>query len=187
MNISNLIIYKQQILYKILEELNKDLNFNIIESNSEEFLNKKILKLNNYLIITNKKILNLSNQMIFDQYPVKISKLVEKINVELMKKNFEKQSQIFINNYTIDLNARELISKTAKLKLTEKEVSTIIYLSENKSSVSINDLEKNVWKYQSNIETHTVETHIYRLRKKIFKTFKDENFILSKKNGYQIS
>ncbi len=187
MNISNLIIYKQQILYKILEELNKDLNFNIIESNSEEFLNKKILKLNNYLIITNKKILNLSNQMIFDQYPVKISKLVEKINVELMKKNFEKQSQIFINNYTIDLNARELISKTAKLKLTEKEVSTIIYLSENKSSVSINDLEKNVWNYQSNIETHTVETHIYRLRKKIFKTFKDENFILSKKNGYQIS
>ena len=104
-----------------------------------------------------------------------------------MKKNFEKQSQIFINNYTIDLNARELISKTAKLKLTEKEVSTIIYLSENKSSVSINDLEKNVWNYQSNIETHTVETHIYRLRKKIFKTFKDENFILSKKNGYQIS
>ena len=187
MNISNLIIYKHQILYKILEELNKDLNFNIIESNSEEFLSKKILKLNNYLIITNKKILNLSNQMIFDQYPVKISKLVEKINVELMKKNFEKQSQIFINNYTIDLNARELISKTAKLKLTEKEVSTIIYLSENKSSVSINDLEKNVWNYQSNIETHTVETHIYRLRKKIFKTFKDENFILSKKNGYQIS
>ena len=186
MNISNLIIYKQQILYKILEELNKDLNFNIIESNSEEFLNKKILKLNNYLIITNKKILNLSNQMIFDQYPVKISKLVEKINVELMKKNFEKQSQIFINNYTIDLNARELISKTAKLKLTEKEVSTIIYLSENKSSVSINDLEKNVWKYQSDIETHTVETHIYRLRKKIFKTFKDQNFVTSEKNGYQI-
>ena len=46
--------------------------------------------------------------------------------------------------------------------------------------------EKNVWKYQSDIETHTVETHIYRLRKKFQKTFKDENFIMSKKNGYQI-
>ena len=187
MNISNLIIYKQQILYKILEELNKDLNFNIIESNNEEFLKKEILKLNNYLIITKKKIHNLSNQMIFDKYPVKISKLVEKINVEFMKKHFEKQSQIFINNYTIDLNARELLFKSTKLKLTEKEVSIIVYLSKNKSSVSIADLEKNVWKYQSNIETHTVETHIYRLRKKILKTFKDENFILSKKNGYQIS
>ena len=186
MNISNLIIYKQQILYKILEELNKDLNLNIIESNSEEFLNKKILKLNNYLIITNKKILNLSNQMIFDQYPIKVSKLLEKINVELMKKNFEKQSQIIINNYTIDLNARELHANTTKLKLTEKEINTIIYLSKSKNSVTIDDLEKNVWKYQSDIETHTVETHIYRLRKKILKTFNDKNFILSKKDGYQI-
>jgi DNA-binding response OmpR family regulator len=60
-------------------------------------------------------------------------------------------------------------------------------MSKSKNSVSIDDLEKNVWKYQSDIETHTVETHIYRLRKKILKTFKDKNFILSKKNGYQIS
>ena len=69
----------------------------------------------------------------------------------------------------------------------KKEINTIIYMSKSKNSVSIDDLEKNVWKYQSDIETHTVETHIYRLRKKILKTFKDENFILSKKNGYQIS
>ena len=118
---------------------------------------------------------------------MKVSKLVEKINVEFMKKNFEKQSQIIINNYTIDINARELHSNNTKLKLTEKEINTIIYLSKSKNSVSIDDLEKNVWKYQSDIETHTVETHIYRLRKKILKTFKDKNFILSKKNGYQIS
>ena len=187
MNNSNLIIYKQKSLYKILAEINKDLNFQIIEIDNEEFLKKKIKKLDNYLIITKKKISNISYQMIFGQYPIKISKLVEKINIELMKKNFESQSRIVINNYTIDLNARELHSKTAKLKLTEKEISTIIYLSKNKNSVSIDDLEKNVWKYQSGIETHTVETHIYRLRKKIFRAFKDENFILSKKNGYQIN
>ena len=72
------------------------------------------------------------------------------------------------------------------LKLTEKEVNTIIYLSKKGKSVNIDELEKNVWKYQSDIETHTVETHIYRLRKKFQKTFKDENFIMSKKNGYQI-
>ena len=184
---SNLVIYKQRILFKILAELEQDLNFKIIEINNEKSLEQKIQKLNDYIIITNKKFFNLSHQLVFNQYPVKISKLVEKINVEFMKKNFEKQSQITINNYTIDLNARELHSNTTKLKLTEKEINTIIYMSKSKNSVSIDDLEKNVWKYQPDIETHTVETHIYRLRKKIFKTFNDENFILSKKNGYQIN
>ena len=184
---SNLVIYKQRILFKILAELEQDLNFKIFKINNEKSLEQEIQKLDNYIVITKKKIFNITNQMIFDQYPVKISKLVEKINVELMKKNYEKQSQIIINDYTIDLNARELHFDKTKLKLTEKEINTIIYMSKSKNSVSIDDLEKNVWKYQSGIETHTVETHIYRLRKKILKTFKDENFILSKKNGYQIS
>tara|TARA_B100000989_G_scaffold285593_1_gene253455 strand:- start:800 stop:1363 length:564 start_codon:yes stop_codon:yes gene_type:complete len=184
---SNLVIYKQPILFKILAELEQDLNFKILEVNNEKLLEQQIQKLDNYIIITKKKFFNISQQLVFNQYPVKVSKLVEKINVEFMKKNFEKQSQITINNYTIDLNARELFSNTIKLKLTEKEINTIIYMSKSKKSVSINDLEKNVWKYQPDIETHTVETHIYRLRKKILKTFKDKNFILSKKNGYQIS
>tara|TARA_B100000989_G_scaffold127334_1_gene94529 strand:- start:2052 stop:2615 length:564 start_codon:yes stop_codon:yes gene_type:complete len=187
MNNSILIIYKQQTLYKILSELDQDLNYQIIEINNQKSLDQEIQKLDNFIIITNKKILNINQQMILNQYPIKVSKLIEKINVELMKKNFEKQSQITINNYTIDLNARELHSDTIKLKLTEKEINTIIYLSKSKNSVSIDDLEKNVWKYQSDIETHTVETHIYRLRKKIFKTFNDENFILSKKDGYQVN
>ena len=73
-----------------------------------------------------------------------------------------------------------------KLKLTEKEINTIIYLSKSNQPVSINELQKKVWSYQSDMETHTVETHIYRLRKKISNIFKDEEFIISKKNGYQI-
>ena len=73
-----------------------------------------------------------------------------------------------------------------KVKLTEKEINTIVYLSKKNKPVNIEELEKNVWQYQSDVETHTVETHIYRLRKKIFQTFKDQNFIISKKNGYQI-
>ena len=73
-----------------------------------------------------------------------------------------------------------------KLKLTEKEINTITYLIKKNESVSINELQKNVWSYQSDIETHTVETHIYRLRKKISITFKNDEFIVSKKNGYQI-
>ena len=73
-----------------------------------------------------------------------------------------------------------------KLKLTEKEINTISYLSQSNKPVSIDELQKKVWSYQYDIETHTVETHIYRLRKKIYNTFNDKEFIISQKNGYQI-
>ena len=73
-----------------------------------------------------------------------------------------------------------------KLKLTEKEINTINYLSKSNKPVSIDELQEKVWSYQSDIETHTVETHIYRLRKKILNSFNDNEFIISKKNGYQI-
>ena len=86
----------------------------------------------------------------------------------------------------IDLNSREMLVQDIKLKLTEKEINTIIYLSDSNEPVSIEELQKMVWSYQSDIETHTVETHIYRLRKKILNTFNDNEFIISKKNGYQI-
>ena len=79
-----------------------------------------------------------------------------------------------------------MLSKEIRLKLTEKEINTILYLSKISNPVNVDELQTNVWRYHSDIETHTVETHIYRLRKKIFKTFQDENFIISKKNGYQI-
>ena len=79
-----------------------------------------------------------------------------------------------------------MLTKNTKLKLTEKEINTISYLSKSEKPVSIDELQEKVWSYQSDIETHTVETHIYRLRKKILNTFKDKNFIISEKNGYQI-
>jgi DNA-binding response OmpR family regulator len=111
---------------------------------------------------------------------------VEKLNINILRQQFSNQSKLNINNYLIDLNSRELLLKNLRLKLTEKEISIILYLSKIKTPVSINELQKHVWMYQNDIETHTVETHIYRLRKKILKTFKDKNFIMSKKNGYQI-
>ena len=73
------------------------------------------------------------------------------------------------------------------LKLTEKEANIIIYLSDSKKIVDIKQLQSKVWGYNSKLETHTVETHIYRLRKKILECFKDKNFIISKKNGYEIN
>ena len=79
-----------------------------------------------------------------------------------------------------------MLIKDNKLKLTEKEINTITYLSKSDKPVSIDELQDKVWSYQSDIETHTVETHIYRLRKKILNTFNDKDFIISEKNGYQI-
>ena len=178
----NLIVYKFQSLYHILEELSSNLNFTIIKIENEDVLNNQVKDLKNYIIITKSKNLNFDNVVYIDNLPLNIFKLIEKINVSLLKSQFSEQSQFKINDYIIDLNSREIISKNKKLKLTEKEIDTIIHLSKKKVPVSINDLQKNVWSYQSDIETHTVETHIYRLRKKISNTFDDNAFIISKKN-----
>ena len=186
MNIKNLIIYDFTVLHQILKEIEQELNFKIIEVSNEKILNNEIKYLKNYLIISKKKYLNYNNQLYFNDLPIKIYKLVERLNVELLRQQFSEQSEIIISNYKFNLNSREMLSKSLKLKLTEKEVNIIIYLSEIKKPVNVDELQTNVWGYKSGIETHTVETHIYRLRKKILKIFKDENFIISKKNGYQI-
>ncbi len=186
MSTQNLIIYKFTSLYHILEELGLDLNFKITFVDSENSLKDKVKNLDSYLVISNKKYSNIVNQVILDNVPINIFKLVEKINIEFLKLKFNSQSEVKIKNYTIDLNSREMLINKIKLKLTEKEINTITYLSKVKEPVSIDELQEKVWSYQSNIETHTVETHIYRLRKKIFNTFNDNEFIISKKNGYQI-
>ena len=186
MNNQNLIVYRFNLLYQILKELEEDLHFRIIEISDEKSLTNQIKNLNNYLIITKKQILELNNQFILSQLPIKIFKMIEKLNIEFLKHQFVEQSQFIINDYIIDINAREISLKNIKLKLTEKEVNTIIYLSKVNKPISINELQTKVWDYHSDIETHTVETHVYRLRKKISKNFSDDNFIISKNNGYQI-
>ena len=173
-------------MYHILEELSLDLNFKIILENNEKFLNEKVKNLNNYLILSNKKYPNIENQLVFNNTPINIFKLVEKVNIEFLKLQFNIQSEFKVNSYTINLNSREMLIKNTKLKLTEKEMNTITYLSRSSKPVSIDELQENVWSYQSDMETHTVETHIYRLRKKISNTFNDNEFITSEKNGYQI-
>ena len=186
MSTQNLIIYKFTTLYHILEELDLDLNFKISFVNNEKSLKDKVKKFSIYLIISNKKYLDFENQFVLETIPIKIYKLVEKINIEFLRLQFKSQSDVKIKNYTIDLNSREIIVNNTKLKLTEKEINTISYLSKSDKPVSIEELQEKVWSYQSDIETHTVETHIYRLRKKILDTFSDNKFIISKKNGYQI-
>ena len=186
MNNQNLLIYDLEILYEILKELNDSLNFKIknIPKNQIEDVNFK--NLSNYLILSNKKKDNLKNQIIFNDFPIKFSKLIERINIEFLKQKFNIQSNINVGLYKIDINARFMSFNNVKLKLTEKEINTLIYLLNKKVPTSIEELQKEVWGYNSELETHTVETHIHRLRKKIKEKFNVGNLIISSKNGYKI-
>tara|TARA_S200000501_G_scaffold39129_1_gene32016 strand:+ start:257 stop:820 length:564 start_codon:yes stop_codon:yes gene_type:complete len=187
MNKQILIIFNFKSLFKIIKELEEELNFEVIEASKEIDLISKVQKFNNSLIITQKALIDKSNQLILNQLPIKITKLVEKINIELLKFQFNEKSKIDIGKYKIDLNSRHLIFNDQKLKLTEKEANIIIYLYKSNLPIKINQLQKEVWGFKSKLETHTVETHIYRLRKKISEIFKDNDFIISKKNGYKIN
>ena len=100
----NLIIYKITSLYHILVELDLDLNFKISFEDNERSLQDKVKNHSNYLIISNKKYSDFHNQFILESLPIKIFKLVEKINIEFLKIQFNSQSQVKLNNYTIDLN-----------------------------------------------------------------------------------
>ena len=187
MNLKKLIIYDFNELFKILYEIKKELNYEIIEISGENPLNIFLNKKDDHLVIVKKLVKNLNNQILITSLPIKLSKLIEKLNIEFLKKNFHSQSELKIKKYNLDLNSRELIFKDKKIKLTEKESNIILYISNSTKPVSIEDLQLNVWGYHSDLETHTVETHIYRLRKKILATFDDSDFIKSKKNGYQIN
>jgi len=187
MNLKKLIIYDFKELFKILYEIKKELNYEIIEIPAENPLNISLNKKNDHLIIVKKLVKNLDNQILITSLPIKLSKLIEKLNIEFLKRNFHSQSELKIQKYKLDINSRELIFKDKKIKLTEKESNIILYISNSTKPVSIEDLQLNVWGYHSDLETHTVETHVYRLRKKILATFDDNNFIKSKKNGYQIN
>jgi hypothetical protein len=187
MSNQNLIIFNFKSLYLILEELEEYLNFKIFDAPNIIDLNDKIKYSKNYLIISQKKMNDIDNQFVLDSIPIKISKLIEKINIQSLKIQYNLKSELKINQYKIDLNSRELIEKNNKLKLTEKEANIIVYLSQSDNPVSIDQLQLDVWGYRSKLETHTVETHIYRLRKKILKKFNDNNFIISHKNGYKIN
>ena len=102
-----------------------------------------------------------------------------------MKNKFIDQSHITISEYNLDLNSRKISQGNKSLNLTERETNLIIFIKDKKN-VTIKELQKMVWDYSTDLDTHTVETHVYRLRKKMKETFGDENFILNTSNGYSI-
>ena len=190
----NVFIINFNSLYEILAEIKENLPFKIIKLKNEEDLEKKLdLNRSDYLIIskTNHKLLqNIiipdKNFLYFNGLPLSFKKLLELINIKLIKLKFNQQSKITIKGYELNLNSKFFSKGSLKLKLTEKEIEIILYLNDKKIKHNVADLQKNIWSYSADMETHTVETHIYRLRKKISDLFKDEKFILSHKNGYFI-
>ena len=183
--IKKLIIFQYKELFKILNEINENFEFKLEFFDKEkdlEYLESENSK--NYLIISKKKILNLSNLIIIDKFPVRINELNQILNINFLKSKFTEQSKISLGKYNLDLNSRILKQDIKQLVLTEKESSILVFLKNSEGPVKINQLQEKVWGYNSELETHTVETHIYRLRKKIVDNFSDNQFILSDKQGY---
>ena len=190
----NVFIINFNSLYEILDEIKDNLFFKIIKFENEEDFKKKLdIDRFDYLVISktdHKLLLNNNitdkNFLNFNDFPLSLKKLLELINIKLIKLKFNQQSKISIKGYELNLNSKFFSKGNLKLKLTEKEIEIILYLNNKKIKHNVVELQKNIWGYSSNMETHTVETHIYRLRKKISDFFKDEKFILSHKKGYFI-
>ena len=190
----NVFIINFNSLYEILDEIKGNLSFSIKNYNNEDdLLREPDLNLKSSLIFSklNNKLFfnkNLSDTNFFDSslFPISLIRLVELINIQLIKLKFNKQSKVIIKGYDLNLNSKFISKGNISLKLTEKEIDVILYLNETSSIHGILDLQNNIWHYSPGIETHTVETHIHRIKKKFLQKFEDRNFIISKKSGYQI-
>ena len=182
-------------LYNILEEIKDYLNFNI------EFIDLSKFSRNDFqnndfqsslFLVFEKdkfkadKVLDLKNIIYLQDLPISLSKLVEKINIFSLKFNFKSQSRIKVNDYVVDTNERKIIKNNNELKLTEREIEIILFLDKKETPQNVDSLQTQIWKQKKELETHTVETHIYRLRKKINEKFNDNNFIKSNEVGYFI-
>jgi hypothetical protein len=187
MNKQILNIVNFQILYEILDEIKENLFFEIVNyKDKSEFLKNSKTTFQQELVITKDRTFSGENVLFIDNFPIPLNKLIELVNIQLLKIKFNSQAKIKIKDYDLDLNSKFFSKEGISIKLTEKEVEIILYLNSNKIKHNILDLQKDIWKYSSDLETHTVETHIYRLRKKIDDEFSDKNFILSHPDGYFI-
>ena len=189
MNKQNVLIFKLPELFNILNELKSHLDFTIYSFvEKDKLLEFKKINTGSYLILTDSKneIKEEKSQLILNKFPDTIYSIIEKININLLKNKYLEQSDILIGKYSIDINSRLLKKNDENLKLTEREIEIILFLKNSNEPQSIENLQKKVWGHNSDLETHTVETHIYRLRKKISEKFEDGSFINSTKIGYKI-
>ena len=193
----SVIIINIRPLYEILNEINNNFSYKLVHFNAKEFdenFNKEDKQFDNSIFVTTNEYIQTLEKirikkekiLLINISPESIYKLIDRINVCLIQNKYDFQSNIKLKNYNLDINSKTVEYKNKKLKLTEKEIEIILFLNKDNLPKKVIDLQKNVWGYSSDIETHTVETHVYRLRKKISDTFKDDKFILSDDNGYSL-
>ena len=211
MNNSNISVFGNEILLEIIKESKLFSEFKIEFFNDLAFCIKQTKKNNGILIYLNailnkndyeklkkndfpiimifktKNINLLPNEMIEGLLmPFNILQLKRKIVSLFAKYQFKKTSLINLSDYVIDKNERKIKKNNLDLQLSEKEIEFLILFTENREPINRNFFLKNVWNYSEKSETHTVETHIHRLRKKIENFFNDKKIILSTKQGYQL-
>ena len=207
MNNYTISIFDNKIFFEILSEIKlfsnfkilhyKDINLCINDAKSGNcvvvFFNNSLneIKMSDFpsILITNpskvkEKLLNEFQDQI--KRPFKIIDFKKKIISLIAKTEFKKNSLIHLRDYIVDRNERKIKKNNLELQLSEKEVNFLILFSTTQQPISKNLFLKNVWNYSTESETHTVETHIHRLRKKIFKKFGDNNFIKNDNKGYYI-
>ena len=182
--------------YNIISELEEHIGYEVLKFDTQEiFFDKyasKSISTENAIIIAHEKDYNFfvkninEDQIIKFIPPVNIFRFIENLNVRFIQKKYQDQSSVNVKDFFLDINSRELKKGKSSLKLTERETDMILFLNNSKKPVNVETLEKEIWQHSSELETHTVETHIYRLRKKIKAEFGNDDLIKSNKNGYTI-
>jgi len=182
--------------YDIISELKEHIGFEISKfDNKEIFFDKyrsESISTENSILVVHEKEYNFfveninEDQIIKFKPPVNIFIFIENLNVRFIQKKYQDQSNINVKDFFLDINSRELKKDKSSLKLTERETDMILFLNNSKKPVNVETLEKEIWQHSSELETHTVETHIYRLRKKIKAEFGNDDLIKSDKKGYTI-
>ena len=186
MTSKTLFVYNFYELFKILDEIKENLNFEIYHIEEKDLSKQNFDKFERYLVITKKTNMIIKNSLIINNFPEKIINLLQKINLSFLKNQFIEQSCFKIGKYILDLNSKRINFGGINLNLTEKECRLIMFINEHKKASS-KELERDVWSHSASLETHTVETHIYRLRKKMSEFFDDENFIKYENGNYFLS
>ena len=182
--------------YDIISELKEHIDYELLKfENKEVFFNQyksKSISIENSILVVAEIEYNLfakninEDQIIKYKPPINIFTFIENLNVRFIQKKFQEQSNINVKDYFLDINSRELKKDKISLKLTERETDMILFLNNSQKPVNVSTLEKEIWQHSSELETHTVETHIYRLRKKIKAEFGSDDLIKSNKDGYSI-
>ena len=185
------------LFFENLNDCLKNIKDNIIKNiivthlSNFESIEQSGFKIDNLIFYLTSKKNNINIKTKFQKYeliycPFDLNNFIEKINLACIKSRFAINSKVELLNYTINLNAREIIAGQNKLKLTERERDFLLFLKNSKEPQTIRNILESVWRYSKGMETHTVETHVHRLRKKFLDSFNDNNFIKNNKKGYYI-